>query len=100
MYNTKLDQVITNTSFPFDTNIISLQTHQTQGIARREGVDVVKHNWIALMDSDDIALPDRFEKQLTVLEKSPKIDMLGGKIAEFSNSHRNSMEYLAVAMQR
>ena len=79
----ELDKVIANTCFPFEKNIISLPTHQTQGIARREGVADAKYEWIALMDSDDIALPDRFEKQLAEIAKDPSIDIIGGQIAEF-----------------
>ena len=35
------------------------------------------------MDSDDIAMPDRFEVQLKFLEKNPAIDVLGSSIEEF-----------------
>ena len=79
----ELEEVISNTNFPFETNTIPLPTHQTQGIARREGVAAAKYDWIALMDSDDIALTNRFELQLAELSKNPKIDILGGQIAEF-----------------
>ncbi|MCJ2183837.1 glycosyltransferase [Novosphingobium sp. 1949] len=34
--------------------------------------------WIAIMDSDDIALPDRFEKQLAFLDAHPECGVLGG----------------------
>ena len=80
----ELDEVISNTNFPFETNIISLPTHQTQGIARREGVAAAKNDWIALMDSDDVCLPNRFEKQIAEIRRNPKIDIIGGQIAEFS----------------
>ena len=80
----ELDEVISSTNFPFETAIIPLPTHQTQGIARREGVAAAKYDWIALMDSDDVCLPDRFEKQCSEIEKNPKIDIIGGQIAEFS----------------
>ena len=86
LLTTELDEVLSNASFTFKTSIIPLPTHQTQGIARREGVAAAKHDWIALMDSDDIMLPNRFEKQLEAIRKNPNIDILGGQIAEFSNS--------------
>ena len=38
------------------------------------------------MDSDDISLPDRFEKQLRIFENNPELDILGGAIAYFSDS--------------
>lgn len=36
----------------------------------------------ARMDADDIALPDRFEKQLKFLQENPNIDVVGGAIEE------------------
>ena len=83
---TELDEVLSNTVFPFETNIISLPINQTLGIARATGVNVAKYNWIALMDSDDIMVPGRFEKQLTDIAKNSNIDIIGGQIAEFNNS--------------
>ena len=79
----ELEDVINSTHFPFEVNIVALPTHRTQGIARREGVAAAKYEWIALMDSDDIALPDRFEKQMAEIAKDPSIDIIGGQIAEF-----------------
>ena len=79
----ELDDVINSTHFPFEVNIIALPNHRTQGIARREGVIAAKHEWIALMDSDDIMVPDRFEKQLDEIVKNPKVNIIGGQIAEF-----------------
>ena len=79
----ELDEVILSTAFPFDANIIPLPTNQTQGIARQTGVTAATHGWIALMDSDDICLPNRFYKQCELIGKNPKIDILGGQIAEF-----------------
>lgn len=53
--------------------------------ALNTGLKVCKYEWIARMDSDDISLEDRFEKQIKFIEKHPEIDCLGGSIAEFNN---------------
>ena len=82
----ELDEVLTRTVFPFETNTIQLPNHQTQGLARREGVLAAKHNWISLMDSDDVLVPDRFEIQLASIDENPEIDIVGGQIAEFDTS--------------
>ena len=79
----ELDEIINRTVFPCETKIITLPTNQTLGIARREGVNKAKYNWIALMDSDDIMTTSRFEKQLTKIVKNPNVDIIGGQIAEF-----------------
>ena len=80
----ELDEVISVTTFPFETKTIQLPTNQTLGIARREGVNAAKHDWIALMDSDDYMAPNRFVIQLAEIMKNPNIDIIGGQIAEFN----------------
>ena len=43
-----------------------------------QGIAKAKYNWIARMDGDDIALPDRFEKQVPFL--SDEIAVLGAQV--------------------
>lgn len=45
--------------------------------------------YIARMDADDISLPDRFEKQLSYLEKHPEIDVVGGSIEEIDENGKS-----------
>jgi glycosyltransferase involved in cell wall biosynthesis len=45
-----------------------------------EGVGLAKTELVARMDSDDIMLPSRLEKQLAFLEANPDIDILGSAI--------------------
>lgn len=40
------------------------------------------YEYFARMDSDDISLPDRFQKQMEFLEAHPEIDIVGGAISE------------------
>jgi len=47
------------------------------GICKKEGFE-----YYARMDADDIALPDRFKKQLLFLEVNPKVDVVGGALEE------------------
>ena len=44
-----------------------------------------KYELVSIMDSDDIARLDRFEKQLNYFYDHPDIDVLGGSIEEFEN---------------
>ena len=41
------------------------------------------------MDTDDIAMPERFEKQLAVFKKYPDIDVVGAWINEFEDNVSN-----------
>lgn len=56
------------------------------GEASRIGVEKCTGDYIFRMDSDDISLPDRFEKQILYIESHPEIDVLGGSIVEFFDS--------------
>ncbi len=69
--------------------IIKLEENKGLGNALNLGVENAKYDIIARMDSDDICLPDRFEKQLAYLEAHPDVDIVGGQISEFIDSPDN-----------
>ena len=52
---------------------------ENQGLAKslNNGMDIAQGEYIARMDSDDISLPERFEKQISFLEKNPEISLVG-----------------------
>lgn len=52
------------------------------GYALAEGVEAACGKWIARMDDDDIACPNRLQKQLKFVEENPGIDILGGWAVE------------------
>ncbi len=58
-------------------------TNQGLGEALRIACENCKYDYIARMDSDDISLPDRFEKQMRCFEEDPELSMVGGMITEF-----------------
>ena len=47
------------------------------GEALRIACDNCSYDYIARMDSDDISLPDRFEKQMRVFDEHPEVGMVG-----------------------
>jgi glycosyltransferase involved in cell wall biosynthesis len=63
--------------------VIRLAKNGGLGNALRIGVSEATHPIIARMDSDDISLSDRFEKQLLFLKEHPDISIVGGQISEF-----------------
>ena len=76
--------------------VFSLATNHGLGIALNEGLKHCSHNIVARMDTDDIAKTNRFERQLTIFEKYPDIDVVGAWIDEFEGdvSHVNSIRKL------
>ena len=70
--------------YPF-LKIVSFSKNQGLGKALNEGLKHCSHDIVARMDTDDIAKPERFEKQLAVFKKHPDIDVVGAWIDEFEN---------------
>ncbi len=60
-----------------------LEKNQGLGVALSIGVRKAKYDYIARMDTDDVALPNRFERQVEFFESHPDIDVCGGQIYEF-----------------
>ncbi len=77
------------TKFPEVMHIIRLEKNGGLGNALKLGVENAKHDLCARMDSDDICLPDRFEKQLVYLETHPECDIVGGQMTEFIDTPDN-----------
>ena len=77
--------------------ILNLQGHETVirylpqeknrglGAALAIAVEAAQYPYLARMDADDIAVPDRFEKQLRFLEQHPDVAAVGGMIEDFSS---------------
>lgn len=59
------------------------------GEAMRIAVEAAKYPYLARMDSDDICLPDRFEKQMKCFEEDPELSIVGGMITEFDGEPEN-----------
>lgn len=70
-------------------NVIRLEKNGGLGNALRLGVENAKYDIVARMDSDDICLHDRFEKQLAYLETHLDCDIVGGQMTEFIDSPDN-----------
>ncbi len=73
--------------------IVRLKENQGHGIARRTSLSHCSYDIVALMDADDICVPQRFEKQLEFLKNNSDVDIVGGNIAEFINTVDNVVGY-------
>ena len=69
--------------------IVSLPQNQGLGKALNEGLKHCSYDIIARMDTDDIAKPERFEKQIKIFQDNPNIDVCSSWIEEFENSSNN-----------
>lgn len=59
------------------------------GAALRIAVDKAQYEYIARMDSDDISLPHRFEKQMQCFNEDDDLSIVGGMITEFVDTPEN-----------
>ena len=75
--------------YPDIMHIIRLEKNGGLGNALKIGVENAKYDIVARMDSDDICLPNRFEKQLSYMDAHPECDIVGGQITEFIDTPDN-----------
>lgn len=87
-----LDDILKKEEFQNILKIIHLKKNNGLGVALAKGLPECTCEWIARMDSDDISLVDRCEKQLLYLEAHPEIDVLSGTIAEFQGHAITAIE--------
>lgn len=68
-----------------DPRVVYLENEKNSGIVvtLNKGIDNATGEYIARMDSDDISLPTRFEKQIDFMENHPEIGVLGTAIKTF-----------------
>ena len=69
--------------YPDILQVIRLEKNRGLGGALMAGMPHCRCEIVARMDSDDIARPDRCERQLRVLEQHPDIDIVSGTVEEF-----------------
>lgn len=79
-------------------SLVRLPVNQGLGSALNTGLKRAKNDLIARMDADDIAVSNRFELQIAEFNKNPKLDILGGQIAEFINSPDEIVAYRKVPL--
>ncbi len=75
--------------YPDILNVHRFEKNMGTGFAANTGLKLCKNELVAKMDSDDIAYPDRCEKQIRLFEKHEKLDMVGGYTSEFEGDIKN-----------
>ena len=70
-------------------HIIRLDKNGGLGNALKLGVENATYSLVARMDSDDICLPKRFEKQVAYMAEHQECDIVGGQMTEFLGEPTN-----------
>lgn len=69
--------------------VVALEKNVGHAGARQAALDAANHDLIAIMDSDDISVPNRFELQLKAFKQNPDTSVVGGQIKEFIGTQDN-----------
>jgi len=72
--------------YPKILDIHRLKENSGLGPALNFGLLKCKYELVARMDSDDISLKDRFQKQISYFEMNPNLAVLGADVEEFSKT--------------
>ena len=85
--NKKLQSIINHyvNNYPDLFSIVPLKENVGLGRALNAGLKASSNSLVARMDTDDIALPTRCEKQLKVFELDPQLSIVGTNTDEFTN---------------
>lgn len=70
---------------------IKLSQNGGLGKALNAGLKHCSNDLVARMDTDDIALPDRFEKQIKFMSEHPEVDISSGWLIEFNGTIDNRL---------
>ena len=84
--NDELDAVIQTKQLEMgeNLNVVRLAKNGGLGNALNEGIKHCKNELVARMDSDDIAYPDRCEKQIAVFNTHSEVSICSGIVEEFT----------------
>lgn len=95
----KIDEIIANLQMQapeIEFTVVKKECNAGLAAALNSGLAVCKYDWVARMDSDDVSVPTRFEKQLAYIAEHPEVAAVGGAIEEFEEKvgDMNSRRYV------
>lgn len=94
----ELEQVVQNFAQKLPLVIVRLPENRGLGKALNEGLTYCKNEWVFRMDTDDICVPERFEKQVAFIQRNPETVIFGGQIAEFGENVNDIVSYRRVPL--
>lgn len=89
----EINEIIEKYSNNFNFKTIRLETNGGLGNALKIATENCSNELIARMDSDDVAVVNRFEQQLDYLDNHHNVDILGGNISEFIDDETNIVSF-------
>ncbi len=83
-----------------DSRIHYIRNSENQGISetRNRGIDLARSEYIALMDSDDIAPSARLEKEVAFMNENRDIDVVGGHLLEIDHNGKDRNKKWTVSL--
>lgn len=69
--------------------VVTFEKNRGHAAARQGGLENASNDLVAIMDADDIAVPERFEMQLKAFAAHPEASVIGGNINEFVGETSN-----------
>lgn len=85
----EIDNVISDFQKHRSLKVVRLPQNMGHGNARRLGIENCTYDYVAIMDADDISLPDRFEKQIACFEEDKDLSIVGGADISFIDTIDN-----------
>ena len=79
----ELDEIIDEFNLRLPCKIVSIPINVGLGEALHIGIKECSHDFVARMDSDDICVAERFEKQAAAFQNDPELDISGSYLREF-----------------
>lgn len=73
--------------------IVEMKHNVGLGEALNHGLQYCTNDWVFRMDTDDVCLSNRFERQIKFIVKNPNISLLGSSTEEFDENMENSFGY-------
>ena len=91
----EIEQVVDNFRDSSGIKIVKCYCKRGSGLGAvlNAGVQHCNCDYIARMDADDIAVPERLEKERDFLDENTAIDVVGSNIAEFETSPEEIIAY-------
>lgn len=86
--------------FPNLIKYVIFEKNQGLGLALRAGVPACSHELIARMDTDDICVPNRFERQLQEFINNSKLDVCGSHQIEFNSETKEKVAQRKVPLNQ